>query len=190
MKKFLTLITILFFSLSSYGHCKGNSFNNHGNRRINHSGIFLNPTVGLLTGDLDEDLGVDLTLGYRFHIVNGFSWDIAKIGFSTGVSDAQGRLTMRFLSGLRYNSPAMFGGKSLYADCAFGYSFLTDETDFGGFAYEVGAGINLSRKVSLGIVWEGNNPRYSWVENYVDNYYEYTIKANYGTIGFRLGLNF
>lgn len=186
MKKILILITIFFFSLSSYGHCKGGSFNDHAKCRINHSGIFLNPTIGLLTGDLDKDLGIDLTVGYRFHIVNGFNWDIAKIGISTGVSDAQGNLTLRFLSGLRYNSPAMFGGKSLYADCAFGYSFMTEEPDLGGFAYEVGAGINLSRKVSLGIVWEGNNPRYSWA----DNYYEYTLKANYGTVGFRLGLNF
>lgn len=149
---------------------------------IDHSGLFANPTIGLMTGDVDNDLGIDLTIGYRWNFTEGFSWDIVKVGANTGVSNFTENMTLRFLSGLRYNSPEIIWDKSLYADVALGYCVLTDVTDLNGFAYEIGGGFNLTPHISLGLVWEGNCPTF--------DFYGDTYKVNYGTIGLRLGLNF
>ncbi|MDE6160299.1 MAG: porin family protein, partial [Muribaculaceae bacterium] len=149
---------------------------------INHSGFFLNPTIGVEAGDVSTDFGIDVTLGYRWHIANGFNWDILKIGANTGVSNFAELMTLRFLTGIRYNSAPVIGDKSLYADFGMGYGLMTDDTDFGGFVYEIGVGVNLTRKISLGLVWEGNCMKYS------DDYWEYS--AHYGLFGLRLGVNF
>lgn len=186
MKKILTTLMLLCCILVANAQRAGEASIWNDNSDINHSGFFLNPTIGVMTGDVDTDFGIDITVGYRWHIASGFSWDILKIGANTGVSNFSDLMTLRFLSGIRYNSPEIIGDKSLYADFSLGYCLLTDDTDLNGFAYEVGAGINLTKSISVGIVWEGNNPKYSWE----DAYYKYTEKFSYGTFGVRLGLNF
>ncbi len=186
MKKILTTLLLFCCILTLNAQRAGEASIWNDNSDINHSGFFLNPTLGVMVGDVDTDFGIDITVGYRWHIASGFSWDILKIGANTGVSNFADLMTLRFLSGIRYNSPEIIADKSLYADFSLGYCLLTDDTECNGFAYEIGAGINLTRTFSLGIVWEGNNPKYSWE----DSYYKYTTKFNYGTFGVRLGLNF
>ncbi len=182
MKKLLTVIAALCCILGASAQRAGEATIWNDNSEYNHSGFFINPTLGVITGDVDTDFGIDLTLGYRWNFAGGLSWDILKVGANTGVSNFSDLMTLRFLSGIRYNSPEVIGDKSLYADFSLGYCLLTEDTDFSGFAYEVGAGVNLSPSVSLGIVWEGNNPRYE------DDFYIY--KFSYGTFGLRLGLSF
>ncbi len=186
MKKFLTLIISLCCAFGIYAQRAGEASVWNNDSEVNHSGFFLNPTIGVMTGDVDTDFGIDLTVGYRLNLVDGLSWDILKVGANTGVSNFSDLMTLRFLSGFRYNSPEIVADKSLYADFSLGYCLMTEDTDLHGFAYEVGAGVNLTSNLSLGIVWEGNNPRYS----YEDGRYEYTFKYSFGTIGLRLGLNF
>ncbi len=149
---------------------------------INHSGFVTDITAGVLTGDLDTDFALGVKLGYRWNIYDGLSWDVVSIGASTGVSNFVEAMNLRFLTGFRYNTPVDLIGKSLYANFGLGYCLSTDDTEWGGFAYEVGAGVNLTRKVSLGIVWEGS----TWSAE--DDYWKYTGK--FGVIGLRLGLNF
>lgn len=153
----------------------------------NHSGVFLNPTVGVTVGDVDTDFGVGLGLGYRWHITNGICWDVASVGASTGVSNFTEQLNLRILSGLRYNSPALFADKGLYGSFGLGYQFCTDNTDISGLAYEVGAGINFSRTISLGFVWEGNCASYTVVG---PRNYTVDVDSHWGTFGVRLGINF
>jgi len=151
---------------------------------INHSGFVTDITAGVLTGDLDTDFALGVKLGYRWNIYDGLSWDIVSIGASTGVSNFAEAMNLRFLSGFRYNTPVDLIGKSLYVNFGLGYCLSTDETDFGGFAYEVGAGVNFTRTLSFGIVWEGSN----W--SYESEYDYWKISGKFGTIGLRLGLNF
>ncbi|MDE7472492.1 MAG: hypothetical protein K2M68_02790 [Muribaculaceae bacterium] len=186
MKKFLLVFALLAGALSVSAQRAGEfSMWSNENSDINHSGFFLNPAIGLVTGDCEDDFGVSLQLGYRWHIASGFNWDIVKVGANTGVSNFTEMLDLRFLSGFRYNSHEILAGHSMYADVAFGYNFLTDVSE-GGFAYEVGVGVNLTRTLSLGLVWEGSNVSYDdWF------YGRYTeVSAKWGTLGVRLGINF
>lgn len=187
MKKFLTVFAILcgFMSANAQRAAEASIWESDDN--INHSGIFVNPSLGVVLGNADTDFGVDLTLGYRWHIGNGFNWDVAKIGAFTGVSDFSDLMSIRILSGFRYNSAPILGDKSMYVDFSVGYSFRTTETSIGGFAYEIGVGANLSRTISLGLVWEDN--RHS-ADVYIPYWGEGTLKYHYGLLGLRLGLNF
>lgn len=184
MKKLLLIFTVLVTSAitSSAQRASDSDLSWHGNSDINHNGIFTDVTAGVLTGDLDTDFGLGLKLGYRWHVSDGISWDIASIGLSTGVSDFSEALNLRFLTGFRYNTPEDLVGKSLYVNFGLGYCLSTDDTDFGGFAYEVGAGVNLTRTLSLGLVWEGSNWSYE--------YENWKISGKFGIIGLKLGLNF
>lgn len=124
----------------------------------NRSGLFLDGGIGVYCGDVNNELGIEANIGYRLHLVDGLCWDIAKGGVqlwcADGFSDSS---TARFLTGFRYNTPRFVGDKSLYVSTAFGYQFMWGETDINGLAYEVGAGVNLSSKVALGINWNGSN---------------------------------
>lgn len=149
---------------------------------VNHSGFVTDITAGVLTGDMDTDFALGVKLGYRWHIYNGLNWDIVSVGASTGVSNFAEAMNLRFLTGFRYNTPVDLIGKSLYVNFGLGYCLSTDDTDWGGFAYEVGAGVNLNRLISLGIVWEGSN----WSASYDG----WDFSAKFGIIGVKLGLNF
>lgn len=149
---------------------------------FNHSGFFLNPTIGVTAGDVETGFGVGVGLGYRWHIASGFNWDIVKAEAMTDVSNFTDALAVRFMSGIRYNSPVLFSDKGLYADFGIGYQFMTSDTDNSGVAYEIGVGLNLTRTVSLGLVWEGNSSSYES--------YGYDFDAHWGMFGVRLGLNF
>ncbi|MDE6453095.1 MAG: hypothetical protein K2L27_02705 [Muribaculaceae bacterium] len=182
MKKILIAFVMLFGAFAANAQRAGEATMWSDDSDFNHSGFFFNPTVGVMTGDCDTGFGLDLTAGYRWHISSGFNWDILKVGMNTDVANFGEMLSLRFLSGFRYNSPALFADKGLYVDFGLGYQVFTDETDLSGFAYEVGAGVNLTRLISLGLVWEGNTSS-------VDTYYG-SYNLSWGTFGVRLGLNF
>lgn len=150
-----------------------------------HSGMFADISAGAETGDFGDDFALALKVGYRLNLYEGLSWNIASMGAGMGVSYPDD-INMRFMSGFRYNLPFCFNNRSVYVNADFGYCFSTSDTAFGGFAYEVGAGVNFSRLISLGIVWEGSVWNYH-EETYL---YELSAKCKFGTIGLKLGFNF
>lgn len=179
MKKIFVIFALIFSVMTAKAQLASEaSIWSEGASDINHSGVFVNPAIGLQCGDVEDDFGIAVNLGYRWHIGSGFNWDVISFGVNTGVSNFTEMLDMRFLSGFRYNTPEILAGKSLYLNCAFGYHFLTDNTDISGFAWEVGGGVNITRKISLGIVYEASK--------YSDDYWS----AKWGIVGLRLGLNF
>lgn len=175
MKKIFVILALIFSVLTA--KVQAVSIWNQGSG-INHSGAFINPAVGLQCGDVDDDFGIAVNVGYRWHLGSGFNWDVVSFGINTGVSNFSEMLDMRFLTGLRYNTPQIFAGKSLYLNCGFGYHFLTDNTDINGFAWEVGGGVNINRGLSLGLIYEGSK------------YSKHGWGAKWGIVGLRLGLNF
>lgn len=178
MKKVLVAFALIFsvFAAKAQLASEGAVWNEDAG--VNHSGVFLNPSIGYVTGDIDSGFGVSLNLGYRWHVGSGFNWDILSVGANSEVSNFTETLDLRFLTGVRYNSPAVLAGKSLYANFGLGYHLLTDNTDIGGFAWEIGAGVNLSSKVSVGIIYEASH------------YSEDGASANWGLVGARVGFNF
>ncbi|MDE6540699.1 MAG: hypothetical protein K2L74_01665 [Muribaculaceae bacterium] len=183
MKKILIAFVMLFGAFAANAQRASEATIWNEDYDFNHSGFFLNPTIGVMTGDRFNGFGFDITAGYRWHAGSGFNWDILKVGMNTETSYFGEMFSLRFLSGFRYNSPALFAGKGLYVDFGLGYQVSTYEGDLSGFAYEVGAGVNLTRLISLGLVWEGNNTS-------GDVYEGSTRVDGWGLFGVRLGLNF
>lgn len=132
----------------------------------NHSGCFVNTGIGLLAGDAPSDFAWELGWGYRWHIGSGVSWEVFRFGFNTGVSHFKDLFDLRITTGLRYDSPriAGLGERSIYANFCFGYGGRVSPPDeicsYGGFVYEIGLGVKLTRKCSLGLIWQGNNDNF------------------------------
>ena len=191
MKKFIisSLLSLLVLPVMAQ-RASDADVSSWGDNDWSHSGFFGEVVLGGQVGDVDGDFGVGFNLGYRWHIWNGLCWDVLNAGLNAGVSHFTETLDARFLSGIRYNTPQFVAGKSLYINCAFGYHFLTDETDIDGFAYEIGAGVNLNPHLSLGITWEANNSSEEY--SYQVGRYWYTDKVDYnwGIIGLKLAYQF
>lgn len=154
----------------------------------NHSGFFLNTGIGVLAGDdVDTDFGWEFGWGYRWHIASGVSWEVARLGFNVGVSNFKEMFDLRLTTGIRYDTPRFeaLKGKSAYANFCFGYGFLMDSGEHGGFAYEIGAGIKLSRKCSVGLFWQGDAERFDGYDWYDD-----TWTANWGVFGVKIEWQF
>ncbi|MBD5316671.1 MAG: hypothetical protein HDS11_03230 [Bacteroides sp.] len=186
MKKILSIL-LLFAASVTMNHAfaqRAGEYNLSSSSAENwsKSGLFVNATIGVGCGDLDSDFGFSVGLGYRYHFGNGLSWDVAKVTYSNPQTtyyfdDAN---TMSFLTGVRYLSMPILAGKPLYGNFAVGYQMnISDFDSWHGFAYEIGAGVALSRTISVGLVWEGD---VAYVKHY-DN-------ANFGIFGARLGINF
>lgn len=149
----------------------------------NHSGWFFDTGIGVLVGDVDTDFAWEFGMGYRWHISSGFSWEILRMGFNTGVSNFTDIFDLRFTTGLRYDTPRFdfLKGRSLYADFVCGYG-LVPEFEEGGFVYEIGLGAKLTRNFSLGLVWQGNTM--SW--EYYDWGYYYDVSSKWGMFGVKV----
>lgn len=160
----------------------------------NHSGLFLNTGIGVLTGDADTDFAWEFGWGYRWHITSGISWEVFRLGFDTGVSHFKDMFNLRFTTGVRYDTPRFdfLKGKSLYANFNLGYGIrpMADESE-GGFVYEIGAGIKLNRKCSVGLFYQGNKDSYEY-SYYIPRYgWEYEdVDLNWGMFGIKIEYQF
>lgn len=153
----------------------------------NHSSMFVETHLGAVVGDVSSTgFGWGVGLGFRLHLIDGLCWDVVKVGMNTDVLNFVDMLDVRFLSGLRYNSPRFIADKSLYLNFALGYHLFTECTTYSGFAYEVGGGINLSRNLSMGITWEASHTTAE--EYFFGDYYD--VKLNWGTVGLKLAYQF
>lgn len=129
----------------------------------NHSGFFVNAGPGFLTGDADSEFAVEAGWGYRWHISNGISWEVLRLGMDAAVSDFTETMNLRLTTGVRYDSPRIqaLGNRSLYGGVFLGYGnrVASDYSGDGGFAYEIGAGVKLTRRLSLGLFYQGNSDK-------------------------------
>lgn len=137
--------------------------------------------AGGFTGDAeDSSLGLDLGLRYT-KMWGNFGWDIIKISATTDVDHFSEALDLQVKTGARYVSPEIFGNMKAYVNAGIGYGLYPDNTDNKGLAWEVGAGIMITPRISGGIVY--NNQHYT----YENEYYNIEKGINIGFIGVRFG---
>ena len=185
MKRFIAASLLSLSALMAGAHSHGGRCHEHNYCSDHaHSGMFSDLTVGLQTGCVDPDFGIAIKAGYRLNLYEGLSWNIISAGAEIGVTYAD--VNLRFMSGLRYNLPFCLNSKTVYVNADFGYGFSTSDTAFGGFAYEIGAGVNFSRTISLGVAWEGS----VWDYHLQYGIYDLSMRGNFGIIGLKLGINY
>lgn len=100
------------------------------------------------TGDVTVDIGVKWQLNLHEFV----AWDVITAKALADVeNDFSDSITAQLLSGLRLTTPD-FSGLSAYATAKFGYAYQFDAED-GSFAYELGIGINATRRVYFGFAY-------------------------------------
>ncbi len=146
------------------------------------SKVWIDLGAGAFTGDVENSgLGVDLGLRYTHMFSESIGWDILKLSAQTDTKNFTEALDVQLKTGVRYVSPVVFGDQSIYANAALGYGLFTDNTDAHGLAWEVGAGVNITPRFSVGVVY--NSQHYS-IEDYHKNDHGYNV----GLISLRLGI--
>lgn len=209
MKKILTIFAVLCMATSSFGSkpCgdpwdDGSLWDDGFGKEldkseINHSGMFVNAELSYFKLKTDyysnEEgvMGANLDLGYRWHIWKGISWDIIKIGATSGFGSDffKNNLTLRFVSGIHYNFPAFKSGQSMFIEGSAGGCWIPEhrKTIDCGFAYGFCVGINFNRTMSLGIAWDRNEM--SYYREFRPGRYD-SGSYDFLTLGLRLGINF
>lgn len=155
MKKLLFMALMAFFSSSAFAQLMTSRMTTV---KHNHtSKIWFDFGPGTYTGDVD-DTGLGVDLGFRWTQMFGESigWDILKISAQTDTKNFSECLDVQGKTGLRYVSPVLFGKQSLYANAAVGYGYYTDMEE-GGLVWEIGAGVNVSPRFSVGIAYNSHN---------------------------------
>ena len=173
MKKILFLAVLLIMaSTASAQLLTSTTITKQKAERKNHFAIEVG--IGGITGDLDDGgLGVELGLRDTYMFTPNVGWDILKISAHTGTNHFTELLNLQAKTGIRGVRPILFGNATAYANFGCGYGYMTD-FEKGGFAWEIGAGLNFTPNIALGAVY--NSTRISGFD--------------YGYVGGRVGFTF
>lgn len=102
------------------------------------------------TGDVTVDVGAKWQMNLHEYV----AWDVVTAKAMADVEHNFSKsLTGELLTGVRGISPD-FAGLTAYATIKGGYAYNFDATD-GGFAYELGLGVNITRTIYVGYAYNG-----------------------------------
>ena len=185
MKKFLLLVLVAFVS-STMSAQLVTSTTITKKQSPEKSYTFMEAGVGTLGGDIKNDgISLDLGFGYRKEYTQYLAWDILKIKAIAEISNLEDTLTPQLMTGVRGTSPVLFGNVTGYASFSIGYGHNI-KGECGGLAYEAQIGLNLTSKLSLGLVYDNQSLSYEEEDELIDEKFNYNVSFT----GIRLGLRF
>jgi opacity protein-like surface antigen len=117
------------------------------------------------TGDMTVDLGVKWMMNFNEYI----AWDVLTVRAGADVENSfVESIVGELMSGPRFTTPE-FGDMSVYLNGRAGYAHHFDSSE-GGFAYEIGAGINVTPHISLGYSYNHFN-----IDNFGIKYHAFRV---------------
>ena len=130
---------------------------------------------------------IEFDAGYRWAFYRHWALD-AKIGFwMPTTSDIIKNSSFEILPGLRYTSKEFKNSNiSFFAGFNAGLGFNCSSFGHLGIAYELKAGLNITNKFSIGLIW---NAMTAIGKSYIDYYY-YANRTHTGALGINLGYRF
>lgn len=149
MKKLVLMAIVAMFTVSASAQLLTSS-------RTARSGSAHNVWVDLGVGVFDgEGSGLGLDLGVRWNkMFNEYvGWDIVKVAAQADTKYFKETIAVKALTGIRGESPVLFGNAKAYANFAGGYVYAIDPEN-GAFTWEVGAGLKLTPRFSAGIAYD------------------------------------
>lgn len=164
MKKLLTALLVLLFATNVQAQDWDFGGDSYESKR-NNFGLELG--VGG-TGEFSVDLG----LRWQMNLHEFLSWDVLTVKGQVAPKYFSESILAKMTTGVHLNSPQVMG-ISAYLLSRFGYGYWFDG-ETGGFTYEIGAGLNVTRNIYVGYTFDNQK---------ID---EDKIKFN----GFRLGFLF
>jgi hypothetical protein len=184
MKKYFLLVVMTIFTLTASAQLITSTRAIKGERAHN---FWVDLGAGGFTGDV-EDTGLGVDLGIRVtKMWNNVGWDIFRLSATSDTKNFKDCLDVKLKTGVRYISPAVAGNIKIYGNADLGYGFFPEEPDNNGVTWEVGAGIMLTNRISVGLVYDC---QYYKGEEYINEgrYGRMEDKNfNYGFIGLRFG---
>ncbi len=187
MKKIIILALVTMFTLASQAQIVSSR-----SSRITRTVTERKPAIwidfgpGFFTGDAENTgLGLDLGIRWNHMFTENIGWDILKISAQTDTKNFGDALNVQAKTGIRGVTPVLFGNSSLYANFAGGYGHYPD-AESGGFVWEVGAGVNITRHFSVGINY--NSTKYT--AKYTVRGYSSSVDAKVGLLSLRLSYGF
>ena len=187
MKKYFVFAIVAMFALASQAQIVSSRSSRITHERgEHHPSIWVDLGLGTFTGDA-EDTGLGLDLGFRWTnmFTENIGWDVVKISAQTDTKNFTEALNVQGKTGIRGVTPVLFGNSTLYANFGGGYGYYTDIEE-GGFVWEVGAGINVTPRFSVGINY--NSANYSY--EYGSGRYHQEQDVKVGLLSLRLSYGF
>lgn len=187
MKKAFVILTLALGSLTMSAQGFGSSSYDEDFKKHEFSPML---GIGGVLGDGTEKgfaLELGLKYAYRFH--PNIAWDAVKVSAITMPEHFTESMQIQALSGFRGITPVLFGNSTLYANFGAGYGYYTD-LETGGFAWEVGAGVCINQRFSVGIVYNSTHISGETIEDPYHGYEFAAPSSNPGFIGARFAYTF
>lgn len=108
------------------------------------------------TGDVTIDLGVRWQMNFHPNI----GWDVVTLKALTSPDRFKETLMPQVMTGLHLTSPK-FAGMSAYFVGRAGYGYWIDQ-EAGGFCFEVGGGINVTKHIYVGYAYNHQKGTYDY----------------------------
>lgn len=109
--------------------------------------------AGSMTGDHeDTEFGLDLGVRWTMMLNDNLGWDVLKLSAQSDTGNFDRYFSVQLKTGVRGVTPVVLGNCSIYGNFALGYGYYTN-CKKGDLAYEFGAGVNITPKVSLGVAY-------------------------------------
>lgn len=152
MKKGM-LISLCLFLISLGLQAQGWSFGGNGN---SYKSDCFGLDLGI--GGVKYAGGAELSIGLRYlHNFNEYiGWDVIGAQGLGNTSDFGGSFVIQGMTGIRSYSPTFYKDMRGYVNFRVGYGYATDIEE-GGFCYELGTGINLTRTLYAGYGYNCQN---------------------------------
>ena len=151
MKKLL-LVALLAVFTSSSGFAQLIGSSRYVTSRSHN--VWVDFGLGAYTGDYKNG-GLGLDLGFRwnkmFHEYVG--WDIIKVAAQADTKHFKESISLKAMTGIRFESPVLFGDSKAYANFAGGYGHMFDMKK-GAFTWEVGAGLKVTPRFNVGVAYD------------------------------------
>jgi hypothetical protein len=110
--------------------------------------------LGAYTGDYKNG-GLGMDLGFRWNKMfhENVGWDIIKVAAQADTKHFKESISLKAMTGIRFESPVLFGQSKAYANFAGGYGHMFDMKK-GAFTWEVGAGLKVSPRFNVGVAYD------------------------------------
>ncbi len=150
MKKILFVALMAVFSVSANAQIVTS------NRTVHSSAhnFWVDFGLGAYTGDYKNG-GLGMDLGFRWNKMfhENVGWDIIKVAAQADTKHFKESISLKAMTGIRFESPVLFGQSKAYANFAGGYGHMFDMKK-GAFTWEVGAGLKVSPRFNVGVAYD------------------------------------
>lgn len=150
MKKILFVALMAVFTISANAQL----VTSNRTIRSNAHNIWVDFGLGAYTGDYkDGGLGLDLGLRWNKMFHEYVGWDIVKVAAQADTKHFKESISLKAMTGIRFESPVLFSDAKAYANFAGGYGYVFDPKD-GAFTWEIGAGLKVTPRFNVGVAYD------------------------------------